>query len=188
MEAADRAMYTAKHLGRNQVRSADDPAVAALLATSAAGGSREAAALLGTVEALAALVDARDQHTAQHAQDVAAVALRLALTLGLDPAEARVVSLAARLHDIGKVAAPDAVLQKPGRLTEEEWLVIRQHPVVGAAVVERVPAIRAFAPLIRGHHERWDGQGYPDSLAGEAIPLGARIIAVADAYGAMTTE
>jgi len=119
---------------------------------------------------------------------VAALTTRLALALGLDAAQARMVGLAARLHDIGKVGVPDTVLQKRGRLLEEGWAVMQAHPVVGAEVVGHVPALRALAPLIRAHHERWDGRGYPDGLAGEAIPLGARVIAVADAYGAMTSE
>jgi two-component system, cell cycle response regulator len=86
------------------------------------------------------------------------------------------------------VAIPDAVLRKPDRLTEEEWTLIRQHPVVGADVVSRVPSLRALAPVIRAHHEWWDGHGYPDKLVGEAIPLGARIVAVVDAFLAMTTD
>ncbi len=185
VDAADRAMYAAKRLGRNQVRAAGDPAVAALDGES---GSREDVALVGTVEALAALVEARDQYTGEHTNEVARLTARLALLLGRDTADARLIGLAGRLHDVGKIAIPDAVLRKPGRLTEDEWTLIRTHPVVGADVVGRVPALRVLAPLIRAHHERWDGSGYPDGLAGADIPLGARIIAVADAYGAMTTD
>ena len=98
------------------------------------------------------------------------------------------VGLVGRLHDVGKVAIPDAVLQKPGRLTENEWVLMRAHAAVGADVVRRLPALRVLAPLIHAHHEKWDGSGYPDGLTGEEIPLGARIVAVADAYGAMTTD
>src|SRR2546425_695421 len=132
------------------------------------------------------------------------------------------IGLAGRLHDLGKVAVPDAVLQKPGSLTDEEWKLMlasdlpplppllgayalvstphpgsltdeewklmRTHPIVGAEVVSRMPALRVLAPIIRAHHERWDGHGYPDGLAGESIPLGARIITVVDAYSAMTTN
>jgi HD-GYP domain-containing protein (c-di-GMP phosphodiesterase class II) len=94
--------------------------------------------------------------------------------------------MAGRLHDIGKVVVPEAVLLKDGPLTEGEWALIRMHPAVGADVVEKVPALRALAPMIRGHHERWDGKGYPDGLAGDQIPLGGRILAVADAYVTMT--
>ncbi|MGI4787652.1 MAG: bifunctional diguanylate cyclase/phosphohydrolase, partial [Janthinobacterium lividum] len=185
--AADRAMYAAKRLGRNQVRSITDPAVAALGAGDQAG-SREEATLCGEVAALAALVAARDRYTGQHTDEVAALSIRLALALGQDMQAARMAGLVGQLHDVGKVAIPDAVLQKPGRLTEAEWALMRQHPVVGADVVSRMPSLRVIAPSIRGHHERWDGSGYPDGLAGEAIPLAARIVAVADAYGAMTTD
>jgi diguanylate cyclase (GGDEF)-like protein len=188
VEWADRAMYAAKRLGRNQVRLSNDPAVAAQQLEVEGGSSREEMALAGTVEALAALVEARDQYTGQHTHEVATLTMRLALSLGLDASEARIVGLAGRLHDVGKVMIPDAILQKPAPLTEEEWALMRTHPQVGTDVVGRVPALRGLGPLIRGHHERWDGQGYPDGLAGAAIPLGARIIAVADAYGAITTD
>src|SRR5207245_10448481 len=108
--------------------------------------------------------------------------------LWIRAAEARLVGLAGGLNDIGKVAVADVVRQKPGRLTAEEWALVHAHPGVGADVVSRVPALRVLAPLIRAHHERWDGRGYPDGLAGEAIPLGARIVGVANAYAAMTSE
>ncbi len=188
IRTADQAMYAAKKLGRNQVRTAKDPAVIALAIEPGEAGSREEAALAGTVEALATLVEARDHYTGQHTRQVARLTLQLALALGLDASEAYMIGMAGRLHDVGKVAVPDAVLQKPGRLTEKEWEVIRKHPEVGADVLSRVPSLRTLAPVIRAHHERWDGQGYPDKLVGEAIPLGARIVAVADAYHAMTTN
>jgi len=184
----DQAMYAAKKLGRNQVRTANDPAVIALALEVGEAGSREEAALAGTVEALATLVEARDHYTGQHTRQVATLTLQLALALGLDASEAYMIGMAGRLHDVGKVAVPDAVLQKPGRLTEEEWVLIRKHPEVEADVVSRVPSLRTLAPVIRAHHERWDGQGYPDKLVGEAIPLGARIVAVADACHAMMTN
>jgi diguanylate cyclase (GGDEF)-like protein len=187
VERADRAMYAAKRLGRNQVRAADDAAVRAMLEAEGMG-SREAAALAGTVEALAALVEARDHYTGQHTQRVAALTMRLALMLKLDATQAHLVGLAARLHDVGKVAIPDAILQKPGRLTPDEWARMRTHPTVGADVLDMVPALRPVAPLVRAHHERWDGLGYPAGLAREEIPLGARIVAVADAFGAITSD
>ncbi len=151
-------------------------------------GSREDAALAGTVEALIALVEARDHYTGEHTSRVSALTTRLALALGLDASEAYMLGLAGRLHDVGKVAVPDAVLQKPARLTEEEQALMRRHTVVGGDVVSRVPSLRAIAPLIRAHHEQWNGRGYPDGLTGEQIPLGARIVAVANAYEAMITD
>jgi two-component system, cell cycle response regulator len=187
LEVADRAMYAAKRLGRNQVRGVSDPAVLAAQ-ESRVSGPREDAALIGTVETLAALVEARDQYTGQHVDTVAQLSTRLALALGLDASQAQLVGIAGRLHDVGKVAIPDAVLLKPTDLTDEEWALIRTHPGIGAAILTRIPALHGLAPVIRAHHERWDGKGYPDRLSGSVIPLGARILAVADAFSAMTTD
>ena len=186
--AADQSTFAAKRLGRNQVRLASDPALDALIAESVGTNSREETALLGMVEALSVLVSARDHYTGQHTDEVSALAMRLGLALGLSASEARLVGLAGKLHDIGKVGVTDAVLHKAGRLTEEEWALMRRHPIIGAEVIACVPMLRVIVPAIRGHHERWDGTGYPDGLAGEAIPLGARILAAVDAYSAMTTN
>ncbi|WP_029214839.1 bifunctional diguanylate cyclase/phosphohydrolase [Kallotenue papyrolyticum] len=186
LERADRAMYAAKRLGRNQVRCASDPVVDALDATRL--DSREEIALQSTVEALAELVAARDRYSGEHASRVAAFAVELARLLGVSAAEQRLVVLGARLHNIGKITLPDRILHHPEALSPDEWELMRQHPIIGAEIVSRVPSLRVLAPLIRHHHERWDGLGYPDGLAGEAIPLLARIIAVADAYAAMTSE
>ncbi len=185
---ADQAMYAAKKLGRNQVRSASDPATLALSKSNAEQGSREDVTLSGIVEALNALVEAHDCYTGQHTRRVAALATRLALALGLDATEARMIGLAGRLHDIGKVGISEAVLQKPERLNEQEHASMQEHTIVGAEIISRIPSLRALVPVIRTHHERWDGAGYPDGLAGTAIPLGARIVAVADAYDAIITE
>jgi diguanylate cyclase (GGDEF)-like protein len=186
LEAADRAMYAAKQMGRNQVFAFSDPIVKTLETERA--GSREELILQGTVEALAGLVEMRDAYTGQHTEGVVLLANRLAKEMGLDTAEERVVALVAKLRDIGKVAVPDAILQKSGLLTEDEWVKMRMHPIIGAEVAGHVPTLRMAAPGIRGHHERWDGKGYPDGLVGESIPLAARIVAVADAYRTMLTE
>jgi diguanylate cyclase (GGDEF)-like protein len=188
LSAADQAMYAAKRFGRNQVRVANDPAVLALFSESHLEEGREEAALVGMAEALVTLVEARDDLTGRHSQQVADLVLRLTRALGLPASEAQMIALAGRLHDVGKVAIPDGVLRKPGRLTEEELELMRTHPQVGAEVVSHIPALRPLAPVIRAHHERWDGQGYPDHLKGEAIPLGARILTVVDAYLAMTVD
>jgi diguanylate cyclase (GGDEF)-like protein len=188
LRAADQAMYAAKRFGRNQVRAAHDPAVLALFTVGPPEGGREEATLLGMAEALVALVEARDRLTARHSQQVADLVLQLALALDLPISEAQMLALAGRLHDIGKVAIPDAILQKPGALTQEEWALMQTHPVVGAEVVSYIPALRPLAPVIRAHHERWDSQGYPDHLSGEAIPFGARILMVVDAYLAMIID
>lgn len=186
LTAVDHAMYAAKQLGRNQVRSASDLAVKSLLEENSQ--SREEIALLGTVEALEILVMARDQYTGEHTRKVGQTAYNIAVTMGCSHEEAQAIGLAGRLHDIGKVAVSDAILCKTGPLTESEWATIRTHPIVGAEVISYVPSLRPLAPLIRYHHERWAGGGYPDNLQGESIPLGARIIAVADAFDAMITD
>jgi diguanylate cyclase (GGDEF)-like protein len=188
LSAADHAMYGAKRFGRNQVRAANDPAVLALFSESQREKGREEAALVGMVEALVTLVEARDYSTGRHSQQVADLVFRLARALGLPPSEAQMIALAGRLHDVGKVAIPDGVLQKTDNLTEEEWDLMRTHPLVGAEVISHIPALRPLAPVIRAHHERWDGQGYPHHLKGDAIPFGARILTVVDAYLAMTVD
>ena len=188
IELADKAMYAAKRLGRNQVRRSSDAAVIALELSSTGTNGRDRSLLIGVVEALAAMVDARDHYTGRHTAEVGHRATRLALKLGLDAYEAEMLGMAGLLHDIGKVGVPDAILQKPARLTAGEWVTLRKHTTVGADVVARIPGLSPIAPIIRAHHEHWDGSGYPDGLAGESIPLGARIISVVDAYGAITSD
>ena len=188
LTAADQAMYGAKRLGRNQVRMISDPAITALLTTETVEGGREETALHGTVEALVTLVEKRDWSLGHHSQQVANLVRQLALAIGMSLEEAQIVALAGQLHDIGKVAIPDAILQKSGPLTEEEWEQMRSHSIVGAEVISCIPSLRPLAPVIRAHHERWDGQGYPDHLQREQIPLAARLIAVVDSYTVMITD
>ena len=123
-----------------------------------------------------------------HTRQVAALARRVAAALGLDAAGAESVGRAAELHDIGKVAIPDTILLKPGPLEPAEEEFMRRHTEIGEAIVRAAPALGSAAALVRASHERWDGTGYPDRLAGEQIPLGARIVAVCDAYSAMRQE
>ncbi|MBA3824388.1 MAG: diguanylate cyclase [Ktedonobacterales bacterium] len=187
LSQADHAMYAAKKLGRNQVRVADELAVLALETHDEAATSREEQALLGVVEALGAAIGARDAYTAEHMHAVGQLASRIALQLGLSHTECRAIEFAARLHDIGKIAIPDAILCKHSALTPDEIATMRNHPVIGAEIISHIPALRGMGAIIRAHHERWNGTGYPDGLVGEAIPLGARIIAVADAFDAMVS-
>ena len=140
-----------------------------------------------TIEHLAELVDRRDPYTYQHSRNVSRYATLLAARAGLGAAHVELIRSAALVHDIGKIAVPDAVLLKPARLDDQEWVTMKHHPVAGAEMVAALPEYRAGARLILHHHEAWDGSGYPDGLAGEAIPIGARIIAIADSYDAMTT-
>jgi len=188
MEVADRAMYAAKKMGRNQVRAAGDPVIAALAGETTAGDARRETELIRTVAALGAIVEARDQTPGAHLRQVSHIALRVGIALGLGSEEACRIELAATLHDIGKIGIPDSILRKPGRLTAGEWGHMRTHSAAGAGIVLRFPGLDALAPIIRGHHERWDGTGYPDRLRQDAIPLAARILAVVDAFGAMTSD
>lgn len=188
LEAADRAMYTAKRMGRNQIFSAADPTVFALRDGEGTDYELNERATMGAVDALAMLVDTRDKGTGDHVAHVAKLAESVALTLGCSPKQAREVYLAAKLHDIGKVAVADSILRKPGRLTAEEWELMRKHPAVGADVVSRIARLANLAPIIRSHHEHYDGDGYPAGLKGEEIPLEARIVGVADAFDAMISD
>jgi HD-GYP domain-containing protein (c-di-GMP phosphodiesterase class II) len=141
-----------------------------------------------TLTALMSAVEAKDEYTASHEQQVAELAERVALRLGTAPSRARDVRYAALLHDVGKVAVASEILLKPGPLDESEWVAMKRHAAVGGELVGRIEAFAHLAPAVRASHERWDGGGYPDGLAGEAIPLAARIIAACDTYEAMVTD
>ncbi len=138
------------------------------------------------VLALARTVDARDTYTSGHSERIAVLAEQVARALGCEPEDIRDIRWAALLHDIGKVGVPDYILRKPGTLTQAEWDVMHQHPVIGESILVSTDRMRGVARIVRHHQERWDGTGYPDSLQGEEIPAGARILAVVDAYSAIT--
>jgi putative nucleotidyltransferase with HDIG domain len=140
-----------------------------------------------TVRALASAVEARDAYTGRHAERVAAYGLEIARAAGLQLSDEPQIEFGFLLHDIGKVAVPDAILFKPGPLTTAERLIIEQHPVTGSEIVRDIDFLGAARDVIRSHHERWDGGGYPDGLAGTDIPLSARVFAVADTIDALTT-
>jgi HD-GYP domain-containing protein (c-di-GMP phosphodiesterase class II) len=137
---------------------------------------------------LTSTVEAKDDYTACHGEDVAELAERVALRMSLSSSAARDVRYAAMLHDVGKIAVPSEILLKPGALTDEEWAVMRRHAAIGGELVARIDAFAHLAPAVRASHERWDGEGYPDGLAGEAIPLAARIIAACDTHDAIVTD
>lgn len=139
------------------------------------------------LDALAAIVDLRDCYTAAHSQRVAAVARELAIALRLVPAEVELVERAARVHDVGKVIVNPAILAKEAQLTDAEWVELKRHPITGAEILSRFPQFARATSYVRHHHEWINGRGYPDGLRGEAIPLGARILAVADAFDSMAS-
>jgi putative nucleotidyltransferase with HDIG domain len=143
---------------------------------------------LEAIESLNATVDAKDPYTAGHSQRVQQIAVAIGEELRLEEARLDVLRFGGLFHDIGKIAVPDTVLTKPARLTAEEYELIKRHPGDGAKIVEKFSRLRDAVPLIRHHHERWDGAGYPEGLAGEEIPLEAGIVGLADAWDAMTTD
>jgi HD-GYP domain-containing protein (c-di-GMP phosphodiesterase class II) len=143
---------------------------------------------LQTVTSLARAVELRDLHTGNHTQRVATYAMLLARELDLSPQECSHIQIGTPLHDIGKIAIDDSILRKPGRLTAAEFEFMKSHTVKGAAILQSIPGLTPMLPIIRHHHERWDGKGYPDGLAGPAISRVARIVAVADAFDAMTSD
>jgi diguanylate cyclase (GGDEF)-like protein len=140
------------------------------------------------IAALASALGERDRYTGEHSESVVELTARVGAELALDAEEIARVRTAALLHDIGKVGVPDEILHKPGPLDNREWEIMRQHPVIGERIVRAIPGMGAIARIVRHEHERWDGGGYPDGLAGEAIPVGARIILACDAYHAMTSD
>ncbi len=141
-----------------------------------------------TLASLSNALEAKDAVTSQHTEEVVRLAVAVAAELELDLEAVRTVELGAVLHDIGKVRVPEAILNKAGPLDEAEWTVMRTHPEVGEQIVRPIQSLQAILPIVRHHHERWDGTGYPDRLSGRAIPVGARIVAVCDAYRAMTED
>jgi hypothetical protein len=143
---------------------------------------------VGTITALARAVEVRDQYTADHTQRVTDYSLMLAEELKLSAAERYHIQIGTPLHDIGKIGVEDAILRKPGRLTSDEFEQMKLHTLKGAAILETIPALQPVIPIVRSHHERWDGTGYPDRLANEGISQMARIVAVADAFDAMTSD
>jgi hypothetical protein len=149
---------------------------------------REAAAAAHQVAALLAALEARDGATERHSRAVVDLAVAVAAELGVDDCRLTEVERAALLHDIGKLGVSDAVLRKPSRLDGREWLEMRRHPVIGERIVASMPALAPLSPVIRAEHERWDGNGYPDGLRGDHIPLMSRVVFACDAYHAMTSD
>ncbi|SDD66304.1 HD-GYP domain-containing protein [Sporomusa acidovorans] len=150
-------------------------------------GERESL-MMSTIESLVTALEAKDAYTYGHSSQVASIAEAIGRELGLAEDELLTLRIAALLHDIGKIGIPDHILNKPGRLDAEEWAIIKQHPETGAKIIAGIPALKEVAESVRHHHARWDGEGYPEALSRDNIPLGARIIAVADTYQAMISD
>ncbi|MBS1716276.1 MAG: diguanylate cyclase [Armatimonadetes bacterium] len=185
--AAEIALNRAKQLGRGQVgkfesQNENEELDAASLHRYLKDGS------LATIQALAAAVDAKDSYTNGHSERVARYAVDLARAVGADEDTVDLVYRTGTLHDVGKIGVPDDILKKPGRLTDEERAIMETHPALGEVIVRKVPGLEETLPGVRHHHERYDGKGYPDGLAGDRIPWLARILAIADTYDAMTSD
>jgi diguanylate cyclase (GGDEF)-like protein len=183
---ADSALYWAKEDGKNRARTYE-PALVELKQLQQLAEGTDRAARYRAAASLAKAVDARDAYTGSHSERVGELAARIARRLGLDDAQIELTRLAASLHDLGKLAIPEEILRKPGTLNESERLVLQRHPQIGFRMLESL-GVEPIAEWVLHHHERWDGDGYPNRLRGDEIPLGARIIFVADAYDAMTSE
>jgi diguanylate cyclase (GGDEF)-like protein len=163
MRVADRRLYAEKNSGRVSAR-------------------------IQSAQVLRRALEAWDAELGEHTGDVAALAAQVARRLGLDDDEVERIATAAELHDVGKIAIPRSILAKPAALDAEEWAFMRRHTLIGERIAQAAPALVGVAGLIRSSHERWDGAGYPDGLAGDEIPLGAQILFVCDSFSAMTTD
>ena len=143
---------------------------------------------LSTVKSLASAIDAKDEYTRHHSTRVTDFSMKIAAKMGFSEKELGDLELAALLHDVGKIAVPESILNKPGKLTKEEFEVIKEHPVRGEAILSPVIELKEISRVVRAHHERYDGTGYPDRMKGREIPLGARIMTIADTYDSITSE
>jgi len=181
LELADRALLWAKRTGKARVAVVNPEVEAELARLHRENGSPAA------VEALAAAIEARDNYTAEHSEQVVALAKNVALIMGMPAGLVERIGSGALLHDVGKLAIPNEILHKAGGLTAEEWTVIAEHPLIGERILRRTPQLASLAPVVRHEHEHWDGSGYPDGLAGHRIPLASRIILACDGYVAMRT-
>ncbi|MEB3237244.1 MAG: diguanylate cyclase [Candidatus Sericytochromatia bacterium] len=181
------ALASAKEAGGNRVvRAGEETPPDASAVSRGLQFRREA--LVDAIEALAGVVEAKDGYTSSHSVAVAEYATRLATRVGYAGDRLETFRLAARLHDLGKIGVPDAILKKAGPLSDEEWELMQQHPSMGRRILGNTRHFSSVLPAMVYHHERWDGRGYPEGLAGEAIPLDARIVCIADAYGAMVDD
>jgi diguanylate cyclase (GGDEF)-like protein len=178
--AAERALDRARHAGGGH----------AVVGSAAAGGAEpdDAHANQAVIDVLVKALSERDRYTAEHSDSVTDLVVGVGSRLGVDGDDLKALRAASLLHDIGKVAIPDHVLNKPGPLDADEWELMKQHTIIGERILRSIPGMGGTAKIVRHEHERWDGTGYPDGIAGEAIPIGSRIILTCDAYHAMTSD
>jgi putative nucleotidyltransferase with HDIG domain len=186
------------HLDRNPWQkpfTQEDLHLADALAANVSAGIEAAQMLrkqrdlfLDTITILAQAVELRDEYTGGHTMRVTTYSLLLAEHLHLSMSDMELIRIGTPLHDIGKIGIDDAILRKPDRLTPQEFAIMKTHTVKGAEIVATVPDLQSIIPIVRSHHERWDGRGYPDALGGEAIPQLARVVGIADAFDAMTSD
>jgi HD-GYP domain-containing protein (c-di-GMP phosphodiesterase class II) len=153
-----------------------------------AGREGAAEGYRAVVHSLAAALEARDGYTGGHSDEVQQLATAVATRLGLDAEAVSEVQTVAALHDVGKIGIPDRVLHKPGPLDDDEWDLMREHPLIGERILRPLPGLAGVAEAVRHEHERWDGRGYPDGLAGEEIPLASRIVLACDAWHALVSD
>jgi len=197
---ADLALYEAKRKGRNRIlqwsgdtpemqgQHVDQERIDELQLRLADVSARSKEVFVQSIWGLVQALEARDKYTKSHSENVMRYGVGLAETMGMRPGEVDVVRRAAMIHDIGKIGVPDNILRKAGPLTDDERLIMQQHPLIGVGILDQMRFLERELPIVRHHHERWDGTGYPDRLADTAIPLGARILAVADSFDAITSD
>jgi diguanylate cyclase (GGDEF)-like protein/putative nucleotidyltransferase with HDIG domain len=175
---ADASLYTSKQSGGDKITvpSEEDDS------------SLPNSGMFSVLDGLVTTVDAKDRYTRHHSEDVTTVALKLVQQLELSDETQRTVRVAGLLHDVGKIGVPDRILRKPGRLTEVEFEVVKQHALLSEVIIKEIPNLNEVVEAVGSHHERWDGNGYPRGLKGKAIPFLGRVLAIADAWSAMTTD
>ena len=188
LQSTDAALYLAKQAGRNQICLANEVPISDILTPKYQSKQQSKKAILNTIYALAATVDAKDSYTYGHSKKVSTYAADIAEAIGYSPEDIERIRAIALLHDIGKIGIADNILNKRGSLSPEDFEPIKAHPEKGVAILKHVDSLKEYLPGVQYHHEHYDGTGYPAGLKGESIPLDARILAVADAYDAMTSQ